>query len=99
MSRPTWRGRPTKRALATTLRRHGRICWLCGHTLEPGTESVDHVLPASTHPDQEWNPDNWRPAHRNSAGTPRGCTVNGCRCIGNTGRKARPWNAPPSRPW
>lgn len=99
MSRPTWTGRLTARALAHTLRTHGRICWLCGHTLHPGTESTDHVLPASTHPELEHEPSNWRPAHLHPAGRPRGCDVTGCRCPGNTGRKNRPWTNPPSRPW
>lgn len=99
MSRPTWRGRPTKRALQFVLSKFGHICWLCGHKIKDGDASTDHVHPASTHPELEWEPTNWRPAHRNPAGQPHGCTTTGCRCPGNTGRRNQPWTQPPSRPW
>lgn len=99
MSRPGWGGRKAQRALSLVLARHGWTCWLCGHPIERGSASLDHVLPARTHPEQEWNPDNWRPAHLAGAGKPRGCDVDRCRCPGNSGRGDRPWTAPPSRQW
>lgn len=99
MSRRTWPPRVAKRALAHVLAKFGRICWLCGHSIKPGAESVDHVHAAVDHPELEHEPSNWRPAHLHPAGRPKGCHVNGCRCPGNTGRRNRPWTTPPSRPW
>lgn len=99
MGRRTWHPRPAKRALAYVLAKYGPICWLCGHTIEKGAESVDHVQPAADYPQLEHDPDNWRPAHLHPAGQPKGCQTTGCRCPGNTGRRNKPWTTPPSRPW
>lgn len=98
MSRPTWRPRAARRARDHVIAKHGRICWLCGHQIHK-TVSVDHVHAAVDNPQLEHDPDNWRPAHLHPAGQPDGCDTAGCRCPGNTGRRNRPWTAPPSRPW
>jgi len=38
----------------------GPTCWLCGH---PGSDSLDHVIPASVAPELAADPSNWRPSH------------------------------------
>lgn len=91
-----WGGDAARAAVAACLATHGDRCWLCGH---PGATSLDHVIPASTRPDLEWEPANHRPAHLTRPGTPTGCTVTGCTCPGNKGRKATPHTAPPTRAW
>ena len=92
----TWTGRRVTAAIAYVVARDTGICWLCQH---PGANSCDHVMPASTHPHLEWVRTNWKAAHLTKAGTPDGCQVHGCQCIGNKGRKATPWTPPPSRDW
>lgn len=96
MPRTGWSGRRATRARQFVIARDSGLCWLCNH---PGATSLDHVLPASTHPDLEWEPTNWRAAHLTRAGTPTGCTTPGCSCIGNKARKATPITAPASRNW
>lgn len=96
MSRPGWNGRRVTQAVAAVIARDHGTCHLCGHT---GANSLDHIHPASTHPDLEWEPSNWRAAHLTKAGTPTGCTTPDCTCIGNKGRRATPITTPPSRPW
>lgn len=96
MPRPGWNGARVTAAVAFTINRDNGICWLCQH---PGANSLDHIQPASTRPDLEWNPNNWRAAHLASAGHPKGCTEPGCTCTGNTGRRATPPDQPPTRRW
>lgn len=96
MPRPGWNGRRATAASRYVVRRDAGLCWLCNHD---GATSLDHVMPASTHPALEWEPTNWRAAHLTKAGTPTGCQVPGCTCIGNKGRKAKLITAPPSRRW
>ena len=96
MPRPGWSGRRVTNAVHLVITRDHGICWLCQH---PGATSLDHVLPASTHPHLEWTPTNWRAAHLTKAGTEHGCQDPGCTCIGNKGRKAKPQTAPSSRNW
>lgn len=95
-SRPTWNGKRVTKAIQFTIHRDAGICHLCSH---PGANSLDHLLPVSTHPHLEWTPSNWRAAHLNSAGTPKGCAHPGCDCPGNTGRGANPIELGPSRTW
>lgn len=97
--RPKWDGPTIRRRVAMLLTRDGSKCWLCGHDIAPGSESIDHVLPYKTHPNLLETPSNWRLAHLTRPGTPTGCTHPGCHCPGNKGRKAQPWTAPPSRSW
>lgn len=87
MPRNTWTGRRVTAAIRWVCTRDNGICHLCQH---PGANSCDHLLPVTTHPDLEWNPDNWRAAHHTGAGTPRGCPTPGCHCPGNTGRGDAP---------
>lgn len=96
MPRRGWNGRRVTQAVARVIARDHGTCWLCGHT---GATSLDHVLPASTHPHLEWEPTNWRASHLTKAGTDDGCHAPGCTCIGNKGRKAKLITAPPSRSW
>lgn len=96
MPRSTWGGRRATAARRWVLDKYAGRCWLCDHD---GANSLDHVQPASTRPDLEWEPTNWRAAHFGKAGQPKGCKVDGCRCPGNAGRKAKPWTSPPSRTW
>lgn len=100
MTRAKWNGATIATARHHVITHHGRTCWLCGHTIT-GTVSVDHVHPVSTHPDLEHDPSNWRPAHMHGADSISAdrCTAPGCTCPGNTGRKATPWTAPPTRAW
>ena len=58
----TWhgrKGRPWQRLRAEVLAASD-ICWLCGR---PGANSVDHVLPLSTHPELAHDRSNLAPAH------------------------------------
>lgn len=87
MSRPGWNGRHIRNALTYVTTRDGDSCILCGH---PGANSVEHVLPVSTHPDLEWDPTNWRPSHLHGAGTPKGCQHPDCLCPGNLARGQAP---------
>ena len=96
MPRTGWNGRRAATARTTVVARDHGICWLCQH---PGATSLDHLMPASTHPHLEWEPTNWRAAHLTKAGTDQGCPVPGCSCIGNKGRKAQLITTPPSRNW
>lgn len=98
--RRTWNGDTTTQRRLHVIATHGRTCWLCGHEILM-TVSIDHVHPVSTHPELEHEPTNWRPAHLNGAASVSSdrCLVPDCTCPGNTGRKAQPWTAPPSRSW
>jgi hypothetical protein len=96
MPRPHWNGRRVTNAKAWVINRDKGICWLCHH---PGANSLDHILPASTHPNLEWTRTNWKAAHLGQAGQHDGCSVEGCTCPGNRKRGARPHTAPPTRSW
>lgn len=87
MPRTGWNGRRVTRAIAWVIQRDAGICHLCQH---PGANSLDHEEPVTTRPDLEWDPTNWRAAHRHGAGTPLGCTTPGCHCPGNVGRGNAP---------
>lgn len=97
--RPKWNAHTIRTAVALLVARDGTTCWLCGHDTHTRSRSVDHVLPYAHRPDLDHVTSNWRLAHLNSAGTPRGCDVRGCTCAGNTGRRATPATPPPSRTW
>jgi len=71
MSRWTYDSRRYRRALAE-VQATGPTCWLCGHG---GSDSIDHVIPASVAPDLRADPANWRPCH----GTNR-CPTCGIAC-------------------
>lgn len=94
--RPGWNGARVTAAVAHVVARDGGICWLCRHD---GANSLDHVIPVKQDPTREWDPTNWKAAHLNQAGTPKGCQTPGCQCIGNTKRKDNPAQIPPSRSW
>jgi 5-methylcytosine-specific restriction endonuclease McrA len=64
MSKWTYDSRAYRKALAE-VQATGPICHICGH---PGSDSLDHVLPASLFPELAGDPSNWRPVHG----------VNGC---------------------
>jgi 5-methylcytosine-specific restriction endonuclease McrA len=64
MSRWTHDSRRYRQALAL-VQATGPDCWICGH---PGSDTIDHAIPASLAPDLAAEPSNWRPAHG----------VNGC---------------------
>lgn len=96
MPRSGWNTRQIHQALTHVIARDGGTCWLCGH---PGANSIDHVIPVIQRPDLEWTSTNWKGAHLTKAGTPTGCTTDGCTCVGNKGRRDRVHNAPPSRTW
>jgi hypothetical protein len=96
MPRPGWNGARVTAAIRWVITRDHGICWLCGHN---GATSLDHIHPASTHPELEWTPTNWRAAHLGKAGRPKGCTTPHCTCPGNTGRRNTPATTPPSRRW
>lgn len=83
MSQWTYDSRRYRKALAE-VQATGPICWLCGH---PGSDTLDHVIPASIAPELAGEPSNWRPAHG----------VKGCsQCPPNTsGDKRR--NGQPQR--
>lgn len=99
MTRAKWSGATITRRTLDVLHRDGPTCWLCGHPTKTLSRSLDHVMPVSTHPHLEHNASNWRLAHLGKAGRSRGCSVAGCHCPGNTGRRATPWTPPPSRDW
>jgi hypothetical protein len=91
-----WSGRRVTIARRYTLHRDHFTCWLCGHT---GANSLDHIHPKSLFPHLTWEPTNWAAAHLTGAGTPKGCQVKGCGCIGNIARKATPPTQLPTRQW
>jgi len=64
VSKWTYDSTAYRRALAE-VQATGPICWICGHA---GSDSLDHVIPASVAPELAGEPSNWRPAHG----------VNGC---------------------
>ena len=59
MSRWTHDSRAYRKALRQ-VQATGPICHICGH---PGSDSLDHALPASLYPELAGEPSNWRPAH------------------------------------
>ena len=91
MDVPPWSGRRAQDAAEWCKANLGWTCWLCGHPIEPGDYSVDHVLPRMTHPELTWERANWRPAHGRRH--PQwGCPGN----YGRSGRKrklVRTWTA------
>jgi hypothetical protein len=100
MSRPGWNGRRVTNALNHLYRTtHPPTCWLCHHHITRASASIDHILPASTHSQLEWDPHNWQLAHLTQAGTPTGCPVPDCQCIGNKRRRDQAVTAPSSREW
>lgn len=102
MTRSNWSEHQRTTAVTHLVTTYGRTCWLCHHPITTEqTISIDHVHPVHTHPELEHEPTNWRPAHLHPHGHPagNGCNTPGCNCPGNTGRKHRPWTAPPSRTW
>lgn len=98
-SRPHWNADTIRSAIALLVARDGTHCWLCGHDTHRRSRSVDHVIPYVHRPDLDQVTSNWKLAHLNSAGTPRGCDQDGCTCTGNTGRRHTPATPPPSRSW
>lgn len=91
MSQWTYDSRRYRKALAE-VQATGPICWLCGH---PGSDSLDHVIPASVAPDLASDPSNWRPAHG-----VRGCPTCGVKCQQVKGNKlTMPQQTRRSRAW
>lgn len=58
-----WSGRRAQRALDWCKQHYGWTCWICGHLIDEGDYSVDHIIERSLRPDLTWEPSNWRPAH------------------------------------
>jgi 5-methylcytosine-specific restriction endonuclease McrA len=69
----------------------GPICWLCGHA---GSDSLDHVIPASIAPELASDPGNWRPAHG-----VRGCPTCGRKCNQQRGTRMTITQSRRSRAW
>jgi 5-methylcytosine-specific restriction endonuclease McrA len=90
VSRWTFDSRRYRKALRE-IQATGPTCWLCGHG---GSDSIDHVIPASVAPDLRADPANWRPAHG-----VRGCPVCGVRCQQVRGASLTPKRSPRSRRW
>ncbi len=88
-----WGGRRLLRARQWAMRNLGWTCWLCGHEIEPGDYTIDHVIPLSVDPTLAWDVTNWRPAH--------GRSHPALGCSGNYGRGNRDANRVPrvSRAW
>ena len=59
--RRSWGGRKVYAFTALVLATYGTDCHLCER---PGADSVDHIIPVSIDPNQEWALANARPAHR-----------------------------------
>ena len=85
-----WGGGRAAKAADYCKRVYGWTCWLCGHAIEPGDYSVDHVKERRHYPELTWEPSNWRPAHRTKK--PQ------WNCPGNAGRSAQAQNEPRSTP-
>ncbi len=69
----------------------GPTCWLCGH---PGSDSLDHVIPASVAPELAADPSNWRPCHG-----VQGCPTCGRRCNQERGTRMASPQTRRSRAW
>lgn len=78
MSRWTYDSRRYRAALRE-IQATGPTCWICAH---PGSDSIDHALPASLFPDLRADPANWRPCHGI-----RSCPTCGMRCNQRRGAK------------
>jgi 5-methylcytosine-specific restriction endonuclease McrA len=103
MSKWTYDSRAYRKTLAQ-VQATGPICWLCGH---PGSDTLDHVIPASVAPDLAGDPSNWKPAHgvngcphcpptvsadRRRHGQPRRCNQSrGNRTPATQTRRSRAW--------
>lgn len=85
-------GRRTQAARRYVIQRDAGICGICGH---PGADTWGHKLPVSTHPQLEWNPDNWQAEH----GTTRTLEADGFECVGNYGKGPTTLTPPPTRRW
>jgi 5-methylcytosine-specific restriction endonuclease McrA len=91
MSRWTYDSRQYRKALRH-VQATGPTCWLCSH---PGSDSLDHRLPASLFPELRADPANWVPAHG-----VKGCPVCGVKCQQVRGnRMSMPTPSPRSRRW
>jgi 5-methylcytosine-specific restriction endonuclease McrA len=65
----------------------GGLCWICG---QPGSDTLDHVVPLADDP-SGGGPDNWRPAHRRCNSSPR-------RKARALARESQPKPAEPAQP-